>query len=47
MYSSKERVELLLARCVDHITQFEDEEAETVLRSLGFTEDEIEKYLDI
>ena len=42
-----ERLKLLLTRCVNHIIQFEDEDAETVLRSLGFTEDEIEEYMDI
>ena len=42
-----ERLELLLTRCVDHIVQFEDEDTESVLKSLGFTEDEIKKYMDI
>lgn len=41
MKMTKERVMELLRIAVDHIENFEEDEAENVLTSLGFTEDEL------
>lgn len=38
------RSEFLLKKSVEHIVNFEDDMAENVLKQLGFTEAEMEKY---
>lgn len=40
-----ERLRELIDACVDHIINFEDEEAENVLHELGFFDTEIKEYL--
>lgn len=42
--TEESRSEFLLKRSVEHIVNFEDDMAETVLKKLGFTEAEMEKY---
>ena len=42
--TEESRSEVLLKNSVEHIVNFEDDMAETVLKKLGFTEAEMEKY---
>ena len=42
--TEESRSEFLLKKSVEHIVNFEDDMAETVLKKLGFTEAEMEKY---
>ena len=42
--TEESRSEFLLKKSVEHIVNFEDDMAENVLKQLGFTEAEMEKY---
>lgn len=43
----EDRLIFLLKQCVNHIVSFEEDEAENVFKSLGFTDKEREEYVDI